>query len=290
MTVYDTDTQFANRVLIKNDCANASISVAQAIQKVRQGKNSLISFETGIYHFGREGSTVREMNDVNNISHSRKNVVFDLENIEYLTVDGGGSEFVFDDILFPFALFHCKKITIKNFTIDFSFPRYCQGDVLTSDETGFELAIDRQHFNVETDEGGHLIFHSADNTFSTETQVVLFANNIFGKSPWDFIFAGDMSVEKTNFDAAGIETDAQTTERGIRFTYRESSRRLVFPIAERLLFNYEPRANANILAFECEDVSVENVSIYRGGGMGCCGVSDEKLFCQPCSGESQART
>lgn len=260
-----------------NDAENATFSAAQAVGKIEAGKENLIRFEKGIYHFGREGCKAREMSVVN-IDHGIKQVIFDLEGVENLTVDGCGSEFIFDDILFPFVLIGCKNITLKNFVIDFSFSRYCQGDVVISDESGFELAIDKSLFCAETDGQGHVVFHSCRDTFTTENQLILLANSVFGKVPWDYIFAGDTTVSKVNLPTGHIDTDASPTGCGIRFTYREGSRRPVYPPGERLLFCYEPRANADIFAGDCENVRIENVSLYRAGGMGIVAVRTKNFF------------
>ncbi|MHB1152358.1 MAG: hypothetical protein ACYCWE_03650 [Eubacteriales bacterium] len=262
---------------VRNDAGNATFSAAEAVGKIEAGSENLIRFEKGIYHFGREGCKTREMNAVN-IDHGIKHVVFDLEGIENLTVDGCGSEFIFDDILFPFALTGCKIITLKNFIIDFSFSRYCQGDITVSDESGFELAVDKSLFRAETDGQGHVIFHSCREPFTTANQLILLANSVFGKAPWDYLFAGDTSAGKDNLPTGYIETDASTTERGIRFTYREGSRRPVYPPSERLLFCYEPRANADIFAGDCENINIEHVSLYRAGGMGIVAARTKDFF------------
>lgn len=262
---------------VRNNTENATFSAAQAVAQIEAGKENLIRFEKGIYHFGREGCKAREMSVVN-IDPGVKHVVFDLEGVENLTIDGGGAEFIFDDILFPFALTGCKNITLKNFIIDFSFSRYCQGDVAASDESGFELAIDKNLFRAETDGQGHVIFHSCRDTFTTANQLILLANSVFGKGPWDYIFAGDTTVCKDNLPTGHIDTDASPTERGIRFTYREGSRRPVYPSGERLLFCYEPRANADIFAGDCENVHIEHVSLYRAGGMGIVAARTKDFF------------
>ncbi len=227
----------------------------------------MISFEKGVYHFRKEGSIRKGIRGIN-ILPGEKNVAFDLEEAVDLVIDGNGSEFIFDDIMFPISMRHCRNVTLRNFSIDFSFTRYCQGKVMQSDEDGFELAIDARHFNVDVDASGHVVFHSRGLSVSTEERCILLGNAIFGKGPWDYVFAGDSSKSKENLPTSYIETDAVATERGIRFVYRQESRRLVFDLGDDLIFCYEPRANVNILSHKCENIHLENITMYRGGGMG----------------------
>ncbi len=266
-----------NRITILPKAGNTTPRVTEALGKLKTGQGNQLVFEKGIYHFRKEGCHERDIRAIN-IAPGIKNVIFDLEGISDLTIDGSGSEFIFDDIVFPFALQHCRRITLRNFTIDFSFSRYCQGEVVQSDETGFELAIDSSHFRAEVDENGHVIFHSSDLSVSTEERPILLGNVVFGKPPWDYVFAGDSPHTRENLPTSYVETDAAPTPRGIRFTYRDGSRRLVFPLGDQLLFCYEPRRNVNILAAYSEDIHVENVSIFRGGGMGIVAARTRNFF------------
>ena len=243
---------------------NATPCVTEALVRLKAG--GVLSFEKGIYHFQKAGSHERDVRAIN-IAPGVKHVIFDLEKACDVTIDGNGSEFIFDDIVFPFALQHCRHVILRNFTIDFSFSRYCQGTVALSDEAGFELAIDSTHFKAEVDEKGHVIFHSSDLSVSTEERPILLGNVVFGKPPWNYVFAGDSPHTRENLPTSYVETDAAPTVRGIRFSYRDGSRRLLFPLGDQLLFCYEPRCNVNILSAYSEDIHVENVSMYRGGGM-----------------------
>ncbi len=262
-------------ITIAHMAGNATPLVTAAMGRLKLG--GVLSFEKGIYHFHKEGSHERDVRAIN-IAPGMKYVIFDLEKACDVVIDGNGSEFIFDDIVFPFALQHCRRVTLRNFTIDFSFSRYCQGTVVQSDESGFELAIDSSHFKAEVDEKGHVIFHSSDLSVSTEERPILLGNVVFGKPPWDYVFAGDSPHTRENLPTSYVETDAAPTAKGIRFTYRDGSRRLLFPLGDGLLFCYEPRRNVNILAAYCEDIHAENITMFRGGGMGIVAARTRDFF------------
>ena len=262
---------------IPNLQGNATPYIANVLQALDKNANITISFARGIYTFDKTGCSVKEI-PVGYLSKSQKNIIFLLDKIENLTIDGNGSTFMFTDRLFPFALLNCRNITLKNFIIDFSFCRYCQGTVLNSDENSFELAIDRNAFQYSINEKGNVVFASGSDSFSTADLPILIGNTIIGKAPWDYIFAGEDDQDKSKLATSFIETDAEETDAGIRFNYRSNSRRLKLDINDLVFFNYEPRANINILMYECEKTAIQNVKMYRSGGMGIVGEFSKNIL------------
>lgn len=249
---------------------NATPYVTNILRTLAGSEEVMISFEKGTYFFHKEGCNAKEIS-VGYLSETVKQIIFLLEKIENLTIDGNGSTFVFTDRLFPFALLNCKNITLKNFIIDFSFCRYCQGKVLSTDDKGFELAIDRNAFQYSINEKGNVVFSSGSDGFSTADLPILIGNTVFGKAPWDYIFTGTDNLDRSCLATTYIETDASETEAGLYFAYRENSRRLKLDLNDLLFFNYEPRANVNILMYESEKITIQNVQMYRSGGMGVVG-------------------
>ncbi len=247
---------------------SSTLTAAEACRKSSMNNETLISLDNANYFFDKEGTTARAITasgDPGIVKH----IVFDMEGAQNVTIDGNGAELIFRDRLTPFVLRNCKHITLRNFTIDFPFSRYCQGSVAHSDESGFTLLIDKELFKASVDLEGHIVFHIGTDSFSTSERPVLLANEVFGKSPWDYIFAGDCLMPAEGLAAGFIQTDAQQIDDdNVRFIYRSGSRRLTYPIGETLLFCCEPRENINIFMDQCEDVKLENIRIYRGGGMG----------------------
>ena len=176
---------------------NFSPCIVDLFARLPQDEEVLIRFEKGIYNFWAEGAFHSDRS-VSALHAELRTFVFLLENKRNITIDGCGSEFIFHDRLSPFALFDCRNIKLCNLTIDFSFSRYCQGDVLSSDESGFELKIDETLFKTDVDLTGQVIFYSGNQPFSTADKVVLLGNAIFGKPPWDYIFSGDTQTSKEN--------------------------------------------------------------------------------------------
>lgn len=265
-------------IAISHDGGNATPRIVDAVSRLRSGTAAQIQFEPGVYRLSPDGACRRSGIGAGYVMDSVKDVLFNLENLEEVTIDGNGAELSFTDRMFPFHLHNCRNITLKNFTIDFSCSMFTQGTVAASDESGFELAIDRSLFKYRVDSEGHIIFRCGRQEFSSADPVaILLGNEECGIPPWDYIFAGSTQADMTHLPVGYLLTDAVETANGVRFNYRPESRRLTFPAGQVLFFNYLPRQNVNIMINSCRDIRVENVKIYRGGGMGIVAELSENL-------------
>ena len=256
---------------------NASPAVRQALAAIQPGRQNILLLENAVYTFDREGTFCETMQGVN-LLESEKHFLFRLENLSDLVIDGGGALLQCRDRLFPFFFRNCRNVTLRNFTLDFTFSRYCHGEVIFSDEQCFRLRFDPGLFCVTTDAAHHVEFHCCREVYSTADQVILAANSDWGKAPWDFLFAGDSTAEKQGLATTFLETDAYDLGGGvIEFRFRPGTRRPVYPLGDRILFIYEPRDINNIRFENCRNVTVENVTMYRAGGMGLVAVNTENI-------------
>jgi len=69
-----------------------------------------------------------------------------LEQINDLTIDGNGSEFIMHGRMQPFTLDHCRNITLKNFSVDWEIPLTAQGIVTQSTSGYLEIEIDSHQY------------------------------------------------------------------------------------------------------------------------------------------------
>lgn len=255
-----------NEIIIHNTDGNATPCIADALKNLKADEENTIKFEKGRYEFFGAGTLEENFYPSNN-SSGRKNVVFPILNIENLTVDGGNSEFVFCDRIFPFVIQGCKNITLKNFDIDFSFPRHCEASVLSSDERGFELFIDKKLFDYDI-KNGNLLFRVGSYTFSTPPRK-FFLNDLSGGAPVAYLIAGDTSEKLENLPAPVLRTDASITEKGVYFKYRDKSPTVIYKPGDTVFIgNDENRENDVIFAEFSENIRFENIRIFRGAGMG----------------------
>ena len=92
---------------------NATPAVRAAMERLENG--GVLRFARGEYHFFEEGAADVFLASVGS-STGMKKVVFHLDGLKDVAIDGGGSAFVFHGKAFPFVVERCDGVKIGNFT------------------------------------------------------------------------------------------------------------------------------------------------------------------------------
>jgi len=255
-----------NIIKIKKETENLTELIYEILENLPEKCENVIEFEKGTYHFYRKGSKKIQLFSSGGVSVENY-VVFPIIGKKNLVIEGNNSEFVFCDRVQPIIAQECENITFKNFAMDYSFLRYAYADITEMDENGFEIAMDRNMFNYYV-EGNCLCFKCGEDILSTKTRRIS-VKRIKPTATGAYHFSiGDTLAERSGA-ALNILVDAEETSEGIRFTYREDTAYTVFEKGDRICIAYDNSREAQ--AFWCErskNINVENVTIYRGGGMG----------------------
>lgn len=255
---------------------NTTPITVKALSELKASGGGELHFETGEYHFYREGAAV-EFFAVSNNSANDKYMAFPIIDAENITVDGHGSVFVFHDILFPFMISESRNVTIKNLTCDLGMSPLVNFKVHDRSEDGFYMDIDRKespffvengtvYFNRETgiwDGGRHLFSLHAVNRH----QVQYLATGICADR--DF----------TNLPAPLMKCHATETPDGIYLKYRPDT-------PSRCGFGDEPLSaiidggrNVDLICIDrSENVTVKDVTVARGIGMGIIGQLSKNIL------------
>ena len=244
---------------------NATPQVTALLERLAED-GGMLCFEPGTYHFYEDGALSGFFAPSNNLSGTKK-VCFPLLDAQNITVDGGGSVFVFHGKAFPFIVSECSDITLKNFTCDTALPSVAAIKITEKTEEGFCAVIDRKKSPFRT-ENGHLIFELESGVLSTEAGKV--SLHSLDRININYLYAGDTAQDKTGLAAPFMDTDAFDLGDKIYFRYREDTRiSCPYEIGERVVINLEEKRERAVFFFEnSERVTVENVTIRRGGGMG----------------------
>ncbi|MDH8701560.1 hypothetical protein M2138_000907 [Dysgonomonadaceae bacterium PH5-43] len=116
---------------------NSSPLFAKAIESIKEevkdGKKVRITLPAGRYDFYPEESSSREYFISNHDQNNPKNVGIALEDINNVTFDAQGSEFVFHGRMLPVSLLNSENIKLTNFSIDFENPHISQISILEND-------------------------------------------------------------------------------------------------------------------------------------------------------------
>jgi hypothetical protein len=134
--------------------------IVQLIAKAKGMKSPTIVFAPGRYDFWPAKATQRHYFISNHDSPDMRAVVFAMDGMNGVTVDGGGATFVFHGLTMPFAFVNTTGATLKNVTIDYATPHILQATVARVDRSGVDVEIDPgTKYAVE---GGHLYVVAED--------------------------------------------------------------------------------------------------------------------------------
>lgn len=253
-------------IYLKPEHANMTPIVRKVLDDISWDEETVLAFEKGTYYFHREGSRLCDI--FSSGGKSVKNyVVFPVQNKKGLTICGNGSEFVFCDRMQPFLFQNCKDILLKDFSMDYSFLRYAYGTVKDATEDGFTLLMDEDLFDYSVD-GGNLCFHCGSDTLSTRYRKISCKRIMPKRSGIYFLYIGDTQAP-AYAAAPNVRIDGEKTKGGVFFRYRDASPRVCFLPGDTVCLGYDNEREAQSFWFEnCKEICLEDVSIYRGGGMG----------------------
>ena len=125
---------------------NAVPFIQKAIDACKQYPGSTLVFPKGRYDFWAQHAIEKDYHETNTYDVNPKILAVLLEQINDLTIDGNGSEFIMHGRMQPFTLDHCRNITLKNFSVDWEIPLTAQGIVTQSTSGYLEIELDSHQY------------------------------------------------------------------------------------------------------------------------------------------------
>ncbi len=108
------------------DACEAVKNALAAAKTLPEGENKTVYFPQGEYHFYADYAQKKELYISNtlglNQSYKVKNIGILLEGMKNVTIDGGGSMFIYHGDITSFAAIDCENITFTNFSFDHASP------------------------------------------------------------------------------------------------------------------------------------------------------------------------
>ena len=98
---------------------DVAYNVYKALLYCKKHKEDGIIFPKDTYHIYPEKASEAVYCISNHSDPGFKRCLFLLEELNNFTLDGGDSEFIFEDVMTPVIVSNSKNITLKNFTITF---------------------------------------------------------------------------------------------------------------------------------------------------------------------------
>lgn len=116
--------------------------VREILEKHPRGHVTL-KFHPGTFDFYPEEAFGKYLS-VSNNDNGLKTVIFNLESMKNVSVEGAASDFVFHGAVIPFAVTGCRNVRISGISIDYDAPFTLEGTVVATDPAArtFTLRID----------------------------------------------------------------------------------------------------------------------------------------------------
>ncbi len=237
------------------DAGDMTPAVRRALAKAKTVNNLTLRFPCGIWHF-RPERALEKYCFISNNDHGLKSVAFPLAGFAHLTIDGGGSEFIFHGRILPFALEYCRSVKIRGLTVDVARPFYTQGRIVAAGPGWVELAVDRQVFPYEVVLGK--VYFKGDN-WQSEAKAILLLTE------FDPV-RREPAYRKEHTQVRVHELEAEQTAAGhLRLA---GNFPIPFSPGNQLLICHEKRDLPTIFISRSEAVTVEDLTIHQSGCMG----------------------
>lgn len=236
---------------------DVSYKVNELIRSLEGKANVTLYFPEGRYEFFPENA-VEKFRAVTNHDNSLKRMAFPLFNFKGLTLDGGGSTFVFHGRMSPVVIEGSEEITLKNFSIDWDTPFHHELKVIDSDQetNTFVAEISPLKHGFEVKNGNILFSHynwkdpiGQNITFNPETEAP-----IWNTKEYSLRVRPETKVTKLS--------DSQA-----RFQNASKSAPPVGSVIATYGVKPTNRLAQAIHISSSKDTYIENVTVYAAGGM-----------------------
>ena len=237
-----------------NSRVNATPYVKEALEACRNHPEAILTFEKGRYDFWEAHATERDYFESNTYDNNPKILAILLDEMQGVTLDGQGSEFIMHGRMQPITLHRCKAITLRNFSIDWDIPLTAQGRVINSSSTYMDLEID-------TDQYPYII----------ENDLLTFVGEGWKSTVWSMMqFTPDTHLvcPNTGDNLGWKRYDAKELKKGV-VRLSEMSGKEPFPAPGTLVvLRHNSRDHAGIFLFHSEEVKMEHINVHHTGGLG----------------------
>lgn len=235
---------------------NAIPAIIKALDECKKHPNAVLKFEKGRYDFQIDPAHTKEYFESNTTNDGPKNLAILIEGFNGLTLDGGGSDFIFHGAIQPITVDHSENITIQNVNIDWDIPLTAQAKVLAATPKNIDLEFDAKQFSYEIT-NGKLVFTGEN----WKAEPSSFMEYVAGKHLIAYQ-TGDAGCIRGDLNKATYEEVKPGTVRmNGEFTRTPA-------VGNYLILRHSKRDHAGIFIQESKNVNLQNITIYHCAGLG----------------------
>lgn len=229
------------------------------IESILGESDVTLVFPKGKYDFYPENAS-EIYRAVSNHDNSLKRIAFPLLGCKNITIDGGGSSFMFHGRICPFVLDGTDGAVLKNFSIDWKRSFHDELLVVDRDETdnSFVVEIDREKYPYSISYGNLL-----SDKYNWQDQMG--SNIVFDPGTRSPIY-------NTRNYAINFASPHKATAVGENRVKIEAAVRNTTPPIGSVLISYGTNPTSRLCPAihlaNSSNITIENVTIYAAGGMG----------------------
>ncbi len=238
-------------------------TLKEAFSKLRREQNVSLLLEPGEYHFYPQYGTRGNFCISNHHKCAERKVAFWMEKMEDFEIDGAGSRFIFHTDILPFYIVGCKRVCLKNFSVDYHVPAYSEGEIISLSPKKMVVKINPEKYKWKVMDN-YLYFFGEN--FCHPLHLCMEMDGVSGGPACgtdDLYFCTHEQkvglhpiIEKADFDK-------------VCFTLNDKEH--FFPgsrVGNKLVLRHHPRSNPAFYASDSYDLELKNIAVHHAEGMG----------------------
>ena len=243
------------RTLRLSDCGilpNTDITSSLCALLEQNKENTEFVFEDADYYFSPETAMRVDYRISNSDVTPHRVLAILMKHMKNCVLQGNGARLWIAGHMQVFTLDHCENVKLENFTINWKKPLVAEGTVVAKNGTDVDVFVDPQTF-PHVYENGNLKFDIG-------------ADEWYEFNKWSIVF------EPHSLRARRGVADVffHTVEALGGYVYRMKLHRDAdIRVGDLLNMRHNARIHAGIFSEKCSDITVENITFYSCGGLGC---------------------
>ena len=243
------------KTLRLSDCGilpNTDITSSLCALLEQNKENTEFVFEDADYYFSPETAMRVDYRISNSDVTPHRVLAILMKHMKNCVLQGNGARLWIAGHMQVFTLDHCESVKLENFTINWKKPLVAEGTVVAKNGMDVDVFVDPQTF-PHVYENGNLKFNVG-------------ADEWYEFNKWSIVF------EPHSLRARRGVADVffHTVEAIGGYVYRMKLHRDAdIRVGDLLNMRHNARIHAGIFSEKCSDITVENITFYSCGGLGC---------------------
>ena len=243
------------RTLRLSDCGilpNTDITSSLCALLEQNKENTEFVFENADYYFSPETAMRVDYRISNSDVTPHRVLAILMKHMKNCVLQGNGARLWIAGHMQVFTLDHCENVKLENFTINWKKPLVAEGTVVAKNGTDVDVFVDPQTF-PHVYENGNLKFDIG-------------ADEWYEFNKWSIVFEPhSLRARRGVADVFFHSVEAIGGHVYRMKLHRDADIR----VGDLLNMRHNARIHAGIFSEKCSDITVENITFYSCGGLGC---------------------